>query len=109
MTAPVNAVIESTTLGIEHGTLTATVHFDGHALGFGGYNLQGWTGPESQLSAASVFICGVMRAAGVESWEAVKGKYVRIKHGEHGAAGPIVSIGHITEDVWFHARERMGS
>jgi hypothetical protein len=106
-----NAIIESTFLGIEHGTLTATVHvaYDGHAQGFGGYNLQGWTGPESQLSAANVFICGVLRAVGASSWEALKGKYVRIKHGEASEAGPIIAIGHITEDVWFDAVAEMGN
>jgi hypothetical protein len=111
MSAPVNAIIESTFLGIEHGTLTATVHvaYDGHAQGFGGYNLQGWTGPESQLSAASVFIRGVVRAVGASSWEALKGKYVRVKHGEHGEAGPIIAVGHITEDLWFNIREEMGN
>lgn len=105
-----NAIIESTTLGIEHGTLTATiqVRFDGSVQGFGGYNLQGATLTQAPRPAAAVFICGVLRAAGAGSWEAVKGKYVRIKHGENGEAGPIVAIGHITEDTWFDARGEMG-
>ncbi len=106
-----NAIIESTSLGIEHGTLTATVtvNFDGHHQGFGGYNLRGATKAQAPRPAAAVFICGVLRAAGVGSWEAVKGKYVRVKHGEAGEAGPIIAIGHITEDVWFEAEKEMGS
>lgn len=110
MTTPVNAVIESTFLGIEHGNLTATitVRFDGSPQNFGGYNLKSSANGATH-SEAYIFLSGVLRVAGVSSWEELEGQYVRIRHGAHGEAGPIVAIGHITEDRWFEAEKEMGS
>lgn len=91
-----NARIESTMLGYEdHGLLTCSITLDyGGALqGFGGYCL------------GDVFtdqwIKGVLKCVGVETWEKLKGVYVRAQIED----GRITAIGHILEDKWFKPKD----
>lgn len=86
-----NAKIVDTHLGIEdHGILTAYIFLEGNGWGggFGGYPLGG--------PAASSWIVNVLKCAGVEKWEDLKGRYIRGQ-----AAGPgstVVHIAHILDD-----------
>lgn len=90
----INAKIDSTWLGYEdHGILSAMIivdYGDGGHQGFGGYSLGG--------DAMSIFVENTLKVVGVESWEELKDKYVRVKTSEH----KIFEIGNITKETWFN-------
>lgn len=92
----INAEIVSTLLGYEgHGILTYMIYFgyDGHSTqGIGGYAL----GKEYTTKV----IEGLLKTLDVESWEKLKGTYVRIEK-ENGGNGKILKIGHLLKDKWF--------
>lgn len=92
-----NATIRNTMLGFEgHGILTAmiTVDYGGSCQGFGGYRMDGG---DDFLGKS---IINVLNAVGVDSWESLKGKHVRIEK-EDSWNGKIVRIGNFLEDKWF--------
>lgn len=87
-----NARIERTMLGFEdHGIFTAFVFVnDGTGVqGFGGRFLKG--------DFTDQFITGVLKVVGVDTWEELRGKHVRIDRG----GGLLRRIGHIIEDRWY--------
>jgi len=97
-----NAIITSTT--IDDGgrnMLTAWLHLDygGSGQGFGGYVLYlpsdyaNHGGP----NFAGHFIFRCMQIAGVDSWDKIKGKSIRV----YIEDGLIKGIGHIVKDDWF--------
>jgi hypothetical protein len=90
-----NAIIESTMLGDGRGNLTYLIHVafgptGGYAQGAGGYALTHFAGLGLHLQR-------LLRTVGVDSWEALKGKNVRIRIED----GAIVAIGHIVKDRWI--------
>ncbi len=91
----VNAVITGTTLGPEgHGILSAILtldYGDGTAQGFGGYNL---------TRCCGTFVRRVLEVAGVDCWEKLAGRAVRVKR-EDGFNGRAVRLGHYIRDDWF--------
>jgi hypothetical protein len=96
----INAEIESTSLGLEdHSIMTAWLHltWDGAGQGFGGFCLKS--------DAMYVFVNGVIEAVGVDNWEDLKGKYIRIHRTDAGFGGKIDGIGHIVENKWFYPTE----
>lgn len=101
-----NAIIESVSLGThERGFLDAsiTLNYGGSCQGFGGYCLYL---PKSFKhhkleSPAGHFICRVLEVAGVDSWDKIVGKSVRVK-AEHCK---VHAIGHIIKDDWFNPSE----
>jgi hypothetical protein len=91
-----NAKIDSTTLGFEdHGIFTAFLHlnYGGSAQGFGGYSYQGLMSYK--------FLDGVLKTVGVDNWEDLPGKYIRVKC----TRTKVVEIGNIIEDKWFNPEE----
>lgn len=107
-----NAIITSTRLGLEdHGIFTAYIMLEGDAwgCGFGGY---AFDQPKKDKSGNFIcragtgygieFIRNVLRVAGAENWEELKGKHVRAKF--EGLGGGIVEIGHITKNEWFNPK-----
>lgn len=103
-----NAVIERATIEIEdHGILTAWLHLDfgGTGQGFVGgralYLPKGFT-HHKIASPAGHFIYRVMEVAGVEKWEALPGKTIRVR--KDSFMGPILAIGHIVKDDWFYPK-----
>lgn len=91
-----NAKIKSTMLGVEdHGILTAFLHLDygGAGQGFGGYGLGG--------PFCSAWVERVLETVGVEKWEDLPGKHIRVK-AEHSK---VHEIGNILEDKWFNPAE----
>jgi hypothetical protein len=89
-----NAKITSTMLGFEdHGFLTWFLHLDfgNSGVGFGGYALGG--------DNTDKVIRAILETVGVETWEDLKGKYVRVKGGEWGKK--VEAVGNVLEEKWF--------
>lgn len=104
-----NARIDATKLGVEdHGILTAMLqlNYGGSCQGFGGWAFDQWD-EKQQVRFGTAYgmewIRRVLEAVGVESWEDLKGKYVRVKSDNSKVYG----IGHITEKLWFTPEEDM--
>jgi hypothetical protein len=98
-----NARITDTMLGIEdHGILSfmLTLDYGGAGQGFGGYTLDEWSEiHKARIGHAfgSQVILEILRVVGVEKWEGLVGKYVRVEH-DHTK---VCRIGNILRDVWF--------
>jgi hypothetical protein len=106
-----NAVISSASITTaDRGLLDAWLNLDygGSGQGFGGFALylpKSWT-HYSLLSPAGHFIFRVMEIAGVDKWENLKGKTIRVKtDSDRDFDGSIVAIGHIVKDDWFNPSE----
>lgn len=105
-----NALIKSTSLGYEdHGILTCWLHLDfgGSCQGFGGYALdepikdrEGKFVERVPTVATGKWVKGILEVVGVEKWEALSGKHIRVER-EDGWNGKIRRIGHFLEDKWF--------
>ncbi len=102
-----NAIITCASIRVDRGfILTAYLHLDYGAAGqsFGGYVLGGIGGEGIKAAdhAAQPNICGhfiarVLDIVGVDNWDDLKGKTVRVR----GTYGRVESIGHIVKDKWF--------
>jgi hypothetical protein len=103
-----NSLIESADLNMEnHGCLDMTlslsgqvnVCFGGYVLGIGylGANDDFWEGSAAGLE----YIMRVMDVVGVERFQDLKGKYVRVAH--KGLGSSVKIIGNITREKWFDA------
>lgn len=95
----------------DHGCLTymLTLVGDGIGVGFGGYCLgHGYLGA-SEFDADGkglVAMMKIMDVVGVERWEDLKGKHVRVN--DDGWGGTVYVIGNIIEDKWFDQKEFFG-
>lgn len=103
-----NSLIESADLSMEnHGCLDMTLCLSGQVnVCFGGYVLgKGYLGAEDDCwegSAAGLeYIMRIMDVVGVESFQDLKGKYVRVAH--KGIGSSVKIIGNITKEKWFDA------
>jgi len=105
-----NAKIIKTTLGFEdHGILTFFIECEfeqGSRQSFGGFRLDGpaknkdgWKGHAFGIAC----VRKIIETVGVEKWEDLKGRYLRIK--KNGYNEPIEEIANIMEDNWFSCRE----
>lgn len=98
-----NAEISSTMLGIEdHGIMTFSLSMKWGACGqsFGGYCLDG-KGGEIGHEKSILCLRRIIETVGVEKWEDLKGKLVRIKK-ESEFSGSIQEIGNILDEKWFN-------
>jgi hypothetical protein len=99
-----NAIIESAILTTgERGLLTSYLNLDygGMGQGFGGFVLylpKSWTHHDPATSVAGHWIFRIMEIAGVEDWDKLKGKTVRVR----ASWGKVHAIGHIVKDDWFY-------
>ena len=98
-----NAQITGTKLGEEHGCLTAEIFLEGDHWGcvFGGYCLDHWFAETGEHHSSDGYgaIIELMKTLEVESWEELKGTYVRTESG--GWGGGVTRIGHLMKDKWF--------
>lgn len=101
-----NAQITSTMLGREdHGNMTfhIFVKFDEHTTcGIGGYTLDMYSRKEGRRVCppeSMELISEILRVVGVDTWEDLKGKYIRIE--DEGWGKSIKKIGNIMKDEWI--------
>jgi len=101
MIKTLNAKISYAGLEIEHGVLTCTImlEFGCEGQGFGGTMLYNPGHPDSDT--AGKFVYDVMETVGVDRWNDLAGKYVRIK----ADRSRVYEIGHTIEDKWFNPGE----
>ena len=98
----INAKIQSTQFGIcDHGIMTFFLNLEwgGGGQGLGGYALDGGN-PRRGSGIGILAIREILETVGVENWEDLKGKLVRVKHFGWGSIRKPI-IGNIMEDKWF--------
>ena len=104
-----NALIEKVDLSMaDHGCLTLAMTLQGGGWGvvYGGYCLgKGYLGADDDFfdgSAAGMeYLMRIMDTVGVERFQDLKGKYVRVA--TKGWGGSVKIIGNILKDQWFDA------
>lgn len=104
-----NALITKVDLSMaDHGCFTLAMTLDGGGWGavYGGYCLgKGYLGADDDFFNGSVagmeYLMRIMDTVGVERFQDLKGKYVRVA--TKGCSGPIKIIGNILKDQWFDA------
>lgn len=104
-----NGYIEGVSLTMsDHGCLTFYLSVSGGCWGFnyGGYCLgKGYLGADKFSGSAKGMEClmHIMNTIGVERWEDLKGKYIRVV--DPGWGGTVTKIGNIIDDKWFDIKE----
>ena len=107
-----NAQISKVSLSMaDHGCLTFNIGLKGRGWGiaYGGYVIgHGYLGADDKNIIAEnghglEAMMRIMNVVGVEKWEDLPGKYIRVKM--EGWGDPIDIIGNIMEDKWFNIRE----
>lgn len=101
-----NAKITDTSISMgDYACLTFRITLEGDAFGvsYGGYCIgHGFLGSDTftaENGSGLVAMMRIMDVVGVESWEDLKGKYVRFVDDAWGS--PVRKIGNIIEDKWF--------
>ena len=105
-----NAIITYVSISMEnHGCLTFDIGFDGDGwcVTYGGYCIgNGYLGSDTfsaEHGGGLVAMMRIMDTVGVERWEDLKGKYVRVV--SDGWGSKITTIGNIIEDKWFDIKD----
>jgi len=104
-----NAVIKDVDLSMaDHGCLTLAMTLDGGgwSVVYGGYCLgKGYLGAADDFFSGSAagmeYLTRIMDIVGVERFQNLKGKYVRVA--TKGWGGSVKIIGNIIKDQWFDA------
>jgi len=96
-----NAIIQSVNIDTEEKWLTVWLRLDygGIIQYFGGFPLyipKKFKPNEENFTGHFIFRC--MEIAGVEKWEQMKGKTIRVKSNN----GKVEAIGHIVKEDWFN-------
>lgn len=99
-----NAKITATELGFNNGILTfnLTLQGDGWGVEFGNYALDEYSEVSNKrLPTAKGFevITNILKVVGVESWEDLPGKFVRVEDMRLGSK--CTGIGNIMKNKWF--------
>ena len=104
-----NAVISSTQLGTGDSpcfNFWINLDYGGSGQGFGGHALDQWDEPAGRrvgVAYGTEAIMGVLRVVGVDNWEQLPGKSVRVKKTDH--FGRIVALGNYLKDEWLDLKE----
>ena len=109
MSKIVNAEIVDVSISMaNYACLTFNIHI--HTQSFdvcvGGYcNGHGYLGADYWYSSGifGVALMKIMDTVGVEKWENLKGKHIRVV--DDGWGSKVVKIGHFIEDKWFDLDE----
>lgn len=106
--ATVNARITDTFLGIEdHGIFTFSISVElagGSYCSIGNYCLSYTKDNKMHFDARnSEAICKILDVVGVDSWEKLKGEYIRVE--VNGWGSEIYTIGNLMKDEWFNLKE----
>ena len=114
-----NGIIEEAVVRLDRGFALCVwlfiKHEDGGTQGFGGYVLGATPDAAAgnhanQPNLAAEFIVSCLRVGGVESFDQLKGKAIRVVRENDSWNAPIKGIGHIIKgDCWFIAEERMNA
>ena len=104
-----NALITNVDLSMaDHGCLTLVMTLEGVGWGvvYGGYCLgKGYLGADDDFfdgSAAGMeYLIRIMDTVGVEKFQDLKGKYIRVA--TKGWGDPVKIIGNVIKDKWFDA------
>ena len=104
-----NALITNVDLSMaDHGCLTLIMTLEGGGWGvvYGGYCLgKGYLGADDDFfdgSAAGMeYLIRIMDTVGVEKFQDLKGKYIRVA--TKGWGDPVKIIGNVINDKWFDA------
>ena len=105
----INAKITNVSLTMrDHGVLTffLTVEGSGWGCNVGGYVIgKGYLGADTFEGSAKGIeaMMRIMDTVGVDRWEDLAGKYVRIE--SEGWGGIIHKIGNVIKDKWFDMKE----
>lgn len=101
-----NAIIESAAINIERGGIldvSLQLCLEGGSQSFGGWSLyldRSFANHKME-GIAGHHIFRVMKIAGVEHWDKLKGKSIRVR----GDSNKLDAIGHIVKDDWFCPKE----
>lgn len=104
-----NALITGTMLGVEdHGIMTCFVYleWDGGGVGFGGYGLDEYDKEQNKRVGVGYsldFLKEIMEVVGVEKWEDLKGKHVRVD--SEGWGGKALGLGNLLKERWIYPKE----
>ena len=105
-----NAMITYASISMKDcGCLTFDIGLEGNGWGvvYGGYCIgKGYLGSDTfsaEHGGGLVAIMKIMDTVGVERWEDLKDKYVRVII--NGWGSKITTIGNIIEDKWFDIKE----
>ena len=104
-----NAKITRTFLGREdHGIMTFSIHVhtDAYDVGVGYYAIDGYdreTKSRNFTAKGLEAISKIRDVVGVDTWEQLPDKYIRIK--DDGRGSTIDEIGNLIEDKWFNLRD----
>lgn len=94
-----NATITKLSLGPEdHGILTCYLgldYGDGMHQSFGGYNIR---------TNAGWWIENLLETFGINEWNKLMGKNIRVRLDDDTLNGRIIEIGHIINDKWFNPK-----
>ncbi len=99
-----NAIIKNTFLGFDYPLFTFELSLDiqdGTGCCFGGMALDEydkWEKKRIVTQRGGEAIQRILEVVGVDSWEELKGKYVRVE--TKGLTQPIKKIGNIMKDEW---------
>lgn len=102
-----NATITSTMLGSEdHGIFTFVLHLDygGSGQGAGCISLDGYdkeTDKRFFHPKSMALIARICEIAGVDKWEDLKGKHIRVK----ADWDYVAEIGHLLKDDWLNFKD----
>lgn len=113
-----NAVITSAQLQFGNGTFLEVwiwVRHEGGEQGFGGFYIGGNPFEDypaarhaEQPNIAAEFIGSVLKCAGVDDWDKLRGSVIRVEREEFWG-GKIRGIGHAIEDHWFRPEQRFAA
>ena len=107
----VNARIESTMLGYEsHGVMTFFLYLKRENVhqGFGGYGLDMYDQEQKKRVSHKIFgytVSRILEVVGVDSWEKLNGKYIRMELDSNSWGARVIGIGNILKDIWFYPEE----